>query len=121
MKLRALFAIRQPLDRQTAWACFLANTVMLPGLGSLIAGRRQGFLQIAGAFIGTLLLSAFAFWFVREFVQAWLVPELTGPWVLAGIAGAAIVILSWLWGLITGIQIVNAANNQPPRQGKNAE
>jgi hypothetical protein len=42
---------RRAISRKEAWACFTAN-LALPGSGSLAAGRRVGYLQLAIGFLG---------------------------------------------------------------------
>ena len=64
-----------------AIAALLLNILVLPGLGSLIAGRtREGVIQLVLYIIGIPLI-----------------------FVLIGIP---IMIGAWIWGLVTGIQIV---------------
>jgi len=43
---------RKPMDRLGAWLCLLANVIALPGLGSIIAGKRVGYAQALLALAG---------------------------------------------------------------------
>ena len=60
----------RPLDRQTAWGCFTANQFALPGLGSLAAGRRTGYTQMALALAGLALTGTFGIAFFVWFILA---------------------------------------------------
>jgi len=63
----------------------LLNILIVPGIGSVIAGRiRSGIIQILLAVIGFFL---------------WLT-------VMGNIAGIFMLIVAWVWALITGINIV---------------
>ncbi len=72
---------RKRVSQNIAIAGLLLNVLLMPGLGTLIAGRTsEGLMQISLLVIG-LALSIF-------------------------FIGIPIVILVWIWGLITGIQLI---------------
>ena len=37
------------MERSKAWGCLAANLFVCPGVGSIMAGRRSGWLEVAGA------------------------------------------------------------------------
>ncbi len=54
MKISLELHPRRPLNRSEAWGCFIAN-LALPGSGSLVAGRRVGYAQMALAVLALVL------------------------------------------------------------------
>jgi 4a-hydroxytetrahydrobiopterin dehydratase len=94
---------QKPDDRSVA-RMVLLNLLVLPGLGSLRAGLLyQGIGQIALAIIGSIIMLV---WFVRELSQYYGLmfgdekPESIG-WI--GLAGGVLIVLSWLWALLTSL------------------
>src|SRR5882724_4141595 len=69
MKVSLALGSREPLSRQTAWGCFTGN-LALPGSGSLIAGRRSGYVQLALAGISMVVTMIFGvrciFWYLAN-------------------------------------------------------
>jgi hypothetical protein len=95
------------LDRATARNCLLTNLLVLPGLGSVMAGRRRaGALQILTALSGFGLTSG---WFTT-FCAAWWrsesFPVDGGPYVSWGLLGVALFVAGWLWGFVTGLRLL---------------
>lgn len=94
----------------------MSNQLVLPGLGSLVAGHKTGYAQVALALIGMVLSSAFAAWF---FTAWWHAPHAPADvdelkqffaggmaYVKAGGIGFACFLLGWFWALATSINIV---------------
>lgn len=62
----------------------ILNVIILPGLGSLIGGKtKEGIWQLVLAIVGIIL-----------------------SWVLIGIP---IIIAAWVWGIVTGIKLIQEA------------
>jgi hypothetical protein len=98
----------------------LTNLLVLPGLGSIAAGRRSGWPQAAAALAGFTLTTV---WLV-SFLAAWLrsggFPLDAGPYLPLGLAGLLLFAVSWIWGLVTGLLVVRHARGRafdtpPPR------
>src|SRR6266478_1303859 len=70
MKISLALGPRHPLSRQTAWGCLTTN-LALPGSGSLVAGRRSGYAQLALAVSGMVLTLIFGLRFLAWFVANW--------------------------------------------------
>ncbi|NQU09676.1 hypothetical protein HQ590_02710 [bacterium] len=87
---------------------------MLPGLGSLLGGRKVGWFQAPLALAGFALT---AFWFTT-FVAAWVrtraVPLDGGPHFRLGLLGVGLFFAAWLWGLATGVQLQRRARDPSP-------
>ncbi|MCL5096678.1 MAG: hypothetical protein M1608_03950 [Candidatus Omnitrophica bacterium] len=108
----------RPIDRSAAWACLLANLLVLPGLGSLTAGRRTGYFQAAFALAGLVLTAQWAAWFAIEWVHRGQMPQGLGPYFRNGLLGIALFVLAWCWSLASSIWILNSAVESPPSGSK---
>lgn len=88
--------------------------VTLPGVGSLMAGRRVGWLQTLLAATGFML----TIWWATTFIVAWVVtrelPTDGGSHLLAGVLGVFLFVVAWLWAFATGLAILRAANEPEP-------
>jgi len=75
---------KKRVSQGLAIAALLINVLLIPGLGTIIAGRKsEGLFQLILLIIG-IALSFF-------------------------LIGIPIVILVWIWGLVTGIQLIKEA------------
>jgi len=113
-----IFSDAKTLSPAAARNCLLMNLFATPGLGSLMGGRiLSGLGQLA------LFLAGFAFvtfWFVKTIKEYYSlmgedIPNHVsyGKFFLAGflLAGA-----SWLWSLLTSLQLVRQAKTPEPAQ-----
>lgn len=104
---------RKELERKKAWGFLVTNLVVLPGAGSVMAGRKVGYLQAILALAGLGL----SMWFSWITLREWLVVrEVTVPAlsVLAmGGVGLMLVALAWLWSLATGLSVLKEVERQP--------
>jgi hypothetical protein len=98
---------REPLDEARAWACLLTNLLVLPGLGSIAAGRRSGWPQAAIALFGFALTTVWLVSFVGAWLRAGEFPLDAGPYLPAGVLGLLVFGASWVWGLVTGVLVVH--------------
>ncbi len=130
MKVSLALGPRRPLSRQTAWGCLTTNLVM-PGAGSLVAGRVSGYAQLALAIGGTAVTLLFGVRFIWWFISNW--SRLHNPDAdpLAALSemfralklpalGLGLFVLGWLWALGTSLGIVMHARKansaaEPPR------
>jgi hypothetical protein len=124
MKISLALGPRAPLSRQTAWGCFTTN-LALPGIGSLMAGRKAGYGQAALGFGGMGLSVLFGLPFMYWCLANWsrLYGDQADPvtsmaelwshvrWALVGISlfGAG-----WLWALATSCAILHVAPGADP-------
>lgn len=117
MKLSLALGKRRALDRRTAWACLTTNQFVLPGMGSLISGRRSGYLQALLALAGMITSAVFAGWlllhwgqFLRQveaeysFAGLWAQEK---RWWLVGLAGFGSFFCAWFWALASSLAILN--------------
>ena len=124
---------RRPLDRQTAWGCLTTNQFGLPGLGTLAAGRRTGYGQMALSLAGMALTVAYGVRFITWFASQWdklqQLQEEPGVyfheiWIHLRwpLLGMAVFLAGWLWALASSISIMLQAKSaevkpSPPRIG----
>lgn len=123
MKISLALGRRGPLSRQTAWGCLTSN-LALPGAGSLVAGRISGYAQLALAMVGMVLTVVcgvrFMTWYFAHWSQlnkeqdpleAFGALWMAGRWAFLGIGVFA---FGWLWGLATGLNLVQQAKRTEP-------
>ena len=93
-------------SRQSTWACVASNLV-LPGLGTYVAGRRKsGTLQLLVSQTGFVLCLIWAILFVRQWIHQGSMPEGITPELALGLTGATIFFLAWIWSLVSGVDIL---------------
>jgi len=93
-------------DRVKAREFLLTNLLVLPGMGSVMAGRRVGYAQGSLAIAGMILSLMFAVDLVRDW---WTMGELvlpTGRSLLIGGGGVLLFVFGWFWGLSTGLALL---------------
>jgi hypothetical protein len=106
------------MDEARAWACLMTNLLVLPGLGSLLAGRRVGWLQAALALVGFALSTVWLVWFVATFFREGGFPLDGGPYLPAGLLGVLVFAVSWVWGLLTGLRVVRESRGARTGSGR---
>jgi hypothetical protein len=110
------------LTRSRAWTCALVNQLGFPGLGTLMAGRRIGFVQATFMVVGFILVMAFmGVWFLDLFRLAtepgWTDAQFNAQWrswFWAGLTGALLCGAAWVWALVSSIAILRQAQHTPP-------
>jgi hypothetical protein len=109
------------VDEARAWACLMTNLLVLPGLGSLLAGRRAGWAQAALALIGFALTTVWLVWFVVDWSRTGSFPLDGGPYLPAGLLGVLLFAASWGWGLGTGLGVVRESRVAKTRSGRSVD
>jgi len=104
------------LDKTTARACTFTNLLVLPGLGSLAAGRKIGYVQAALALLGFAGTFGWLLLFLWEWVACGELPlEFNGVLAL-GVGGVALFGAAWLWALGTSLQLQHQARVAPSQK-----
>jgi hypothetical protein len=92
-----------PRDRSRAWSLLVTNLLVLPGLGSVMAGDRSGYLQIFSALAGFLLTFASLVRIVLFWANEFQLPD--DPLLYRGaILGIIIFLAAWLWSLLLSLR-----------------
>jgi hypothetical protein len=125
MKFSLTLGPRAPLDRQTAWGCFTTNQLGLPGLGSLAAGRRTGYGQMALSLGGLAITSVFGIgfmtWYLNHQDHLHEIQEQSGVYFQElwlhmrwAVLGMAVFLAGWLWALLSSIGILAESRGRKP-------
>jgi hypothetical protein len=93
-------------DEAVAWGGLVANLLVLPGLGSLLVGRRVGWIQAALAVGGFVLTLVWLVSFLRTWISLGEFPLDAGPEMGRGLYGIALFAVAWLWSLGTSLHVV---------------
>jgi hypothetical protein len=93
------------IDKPTAWACAAANAAALPGLGTVAAGRRVGYLQAALALLGFALTLLGLVGIIRDWSRDGALPDRITSSLWVGLAGIAVYAAAWLWALSSSLRI----------------
>lgn len=96
-----------------AWACLITNVLVLPGAGTMAAGRRaSGLVQATLALIGFVLVCVWLLAFVLDMVRAAALPEGLGRYAGLGMVGLLLAVVSWVWGLLSGLDVLREARGK---------
>ncbi|MCX8156962.1 MAG: hypothetical protein N3J91_11040 [Verrucomicrobiae bacterium] len=106
-----------PPEPAQAWGMAAANLFLWPGLGTILARRKSGLVQMGisgGGLIMALvgLVGFYGRWFTTTEFPGW-----RDRYILLFLVGLALFILTWLWALVSSIQLIRAARsreNHPP-------
>jgi hypothetical protein len=97
-------------SQSKAWACLMTNVLVLPGLGTLAGGRRAtGLVQAVLSLVGVVLACVWLFAFVMTVVRTSELPSDLGRYGGLGMFGLLLAIVSWVWGLASGLTLVREA------------
>ena len=97
--------IKWPLDQKGAQGCLLLNLIAWPGLGSVLARRKCGIIQMLLSLAG---LFSMVFGLQRFMAMIWeetRYPTWKDDFVWLGIGGVSAFAFSWLWALFTSFSI----------------
>jgi hypothetical protein len=105
-----------PPDAATARACLATNLMVLPGLGTRLAGRPGWLPQMLLAILGFAALVGWGLsvgisW-ALEGGLSWGEP----PWSRLGLVGLVLSLMSWAWSLASGLALVREARQSGPAQ-----
>lgn len=124
MKVSLKLGLPGPLNREQARACLVANACF-PGAGSLLAGRRVGYAQMALMATGFVLSMAWfglmlriwmrtkAFPYPEEWFERGFPPEFWRA-MFVGLAGVGLFAFAWAWALLTSLMLWTEAKPSPP-------
>jgi hypothetical protein len=118
---------RRPLDRATAWGCLTSN-LAIPGSGTIVAGRRTGYVQgalaLAGMGLTTVYGVRFMTWYFANYAR--LQQNGTDPFMVMGelwlavrwaLLGMALFAIAWLWALGSSLAaLIEARRAEAPRK-----
>lgn len=108
-----------PLDEKAARNCLLVNLMFWPGLGSVLARRKVGWVQMAMSLLGLFTVAVALQMFMAMIWRETRTPTLQDSFVWVAATGFGLFIGAWIWGLFTGLSIqsetkATRARNTPP-------
>ena len=103
------------VSRSTAWACLMTNLLVLPGIGTVTAGKKSGYVQALVAMTGFFMTG---FW-CAQICLAWAregaPPTSLGPDFWICLIGIGLFAFGWTWSLISSVRIIRESAKNPPR------
>ena len=106
-------------QRYKTWSCVAINLLAFPGLGTIWAGRRVGYLQATVMVAGFLMFLGYFVWFLAGMFQflgsgdetAWQQHYRSGLGV--ALAGLGLCAIAWFWALASSIGLVRGLLRKP--------
>lgn len=106
-------------SKSTAFSYLITNLLVLPGLGSVMAGYKIGYTQMVLALYGFLTVMYWLIWICFTIITKrsdlfihWMEHSYAelfdGPYTWMILTGFPAAVLSWIWALITSLQILKA-------------
>ncbi len=105
MKISSLDQGLPPAERSKAWSYLITNLLVLPGLGSVMAGQKaSGYLQMLLALVGSVITLVAVVKLAWAWVQEFQLPgdPALYRWTILGIG---IFLVSWIWSLLTSLAL----------------
>lgn len=110
------------LSPSKAWAYVALNQLAFPGAGTVMAGRRVGYIQAALMIAGFILVMCYLFALIAAVYSFAATSGMSeqqyraqsGHYAAAGKIGLALTVVAWLWSLISSIAILRNAQKEPP-------
>ena len=120
MRLAPKIYREDQLTPANARTLLIVNLVACPGIGTIMAGRRIGYVQAAAMVGGMCMLLAFVAVYFKAATQVlanpfsseeqWWSMLRRASWM--GIGGLGVCIIAWLWGLATGLSLIRSAKER---------
>ena len=105
------------LTRPRAWGCVAINQLAFPGMGTVMAGQRIGYVQAAIMLAGFFLIMGFMICYFASVFR--LLSQLDSsdaqfeqcyrPYAWAGISGLVLCVIAWFWSLFSSVAILRSA------------
>ena len=89
-----------------AWACLFANVVGVPGVGTMMARRREGLAQVLLSVAGGILLTWWLVAFLIAELRTMELPPPGGPALGLALSGLALFGMGWVWALGSSLALL---------------
>jgi len=97
------------ISSEKAKACLIANALICPGVGSLRANDRSGYLQLLLAVGGALYMVGSFTQYFMIYARTLLPPDDVRPYLKRCGVGLAIFFIGWTWSVVTGMAVLRRA------------
>jgi hypothetical protein len=123
MKISSARASSESSARETARGCFTTNLV-IPGLGSLVGGRKIGYLQLVLCYLGQGITLVFGIHLIYWSLANWSKiyhPNAEDPlanlreiWLQLRLPllGILLFAIAWIWALLTSCRLLDDAKKK---------
>ncbi len=102
------------LDEAKIRACRTANTFVLPGIGSILAHRRVGYVQISIAAVGFALSNWWMFKTIAHFLTEGFIDLDNLGQLITPLMGIGLFALAWIWAQWTNHELKKSLLPEPP-------
>lgn len=109
------------LTRQKAITCLVVNQLACPGIGSLMAGKRVGYVQAAVMIAGAALVLAWSLMAVNAGYKFALDPLMSEaqframqPPLWMALAGFGLCAIAWFWALWVSMRLLHESRSHQP-------
>src|SRR6185503_5582799 len=103
------------IDRQAAWVALLTNLLVMPGVGSWMAGQRKlGATHFALSLAGLVLMMTWVGCYLHDWITHEAMPAAFGPHPWVAVLGVVLFTGTWLWSLMSSLALVRLADTAPP-------
>ena len=100
--------------RASTWVCVLINQLAFPGMGTVMAGHRCGYIQATLMVAGFCLVMGFMLWFLlctgRYLAGApWTEEQFAAqyrPYAWMWKVGVLLCLVSWFWALVSSLELL---------------
>lgn len=120
MRLFSTDANPPPPEPAQAWGMAAANLLLWPGLGTALARRKSGVVQMGLSGAGVVMALAGVVGLYTRWLTSMEFPGWRDRYVLLLVAGLGLFAVTWLWALASSILIIRSArprNLSPPHAG----
>jgi len=110
------------LDHTRARACLWTNLLVLPGLGTWLAGQRSlGALLIAMSLSGVVMSASWVCWLIWKWIDLGQLPNPFAEHLWVAIIGIGLVAASWVWAAVVSVALLKNLPPAKPGQKRSAE
>lgn len=94
-----------------------ANLLLWPGLGTILARRKSGLVQMGLSGGGLAMAMVGLVGFYSRWVSTTDFPGWRDRYLLAFLTGIGVFTMVWLWALVSSVQIIRSARPKDHRSG----
>ncbi len=87
----------------------MMNLLVLPGLGTILVGRKIGLVQMLLALIGFISTMAWFVMFIRAWIDTQQFPDALDSSVWIAVGGVFLVAVAWIWALASSLSMIREA------------
>jgi hypothetical protein len=113
---------QNPPPAAKLWACILCNQLAFPGLGTIMAGRRIGYVQAAIMVVGFVLFTGFMVWYficLARYMASMTMDQAEfraqyHSYLWAAKYGLTLCVVAWCWALFSSLALLRRSQKTSP-------